>query len=218
MSANKDVSTSTPKSSKRQMARRRSTIKKSAEAKLPLKNQPEKHSITQPEIGRKVDGQEDELLPLVEKSDGARPPSAVPGLQSKATATKKRSAPARPSVSTKKLRMVDQSTQTQILSGHDNTTAPAPISNNECPASISTTECPAAPPQGYLDLLNAFITRHQSGPAPKELWDQPGYTEADENQRQQMLNEFICENLENPEFIQLCEDAEKAWRRMGFGM
>ncbi|KIN01400.1 hypothetical protein OIDMADRAFT_123139 [Oidiodendron maius Zn] len=145
-----------------------------------------------------------------------RPPSAISGLQSKSTATRKRSAPIRPSASTKRPRMVDQSTQTQILPGYDITLAS--LSANEISTSIPPAEHLPAPPQDFLDILETFITRHQSEPAAKELWDRPGYAQADEEQRQRILNEFICENLENPEFVQLCEDAEKTWRRMGLGM
>lgn len=112
--------------------------------------------------------------------------------------------------------MVDQSTQTQILPGYDITLAS--LSANEISTSTTPAERPPAPPQDFLGILETFITRHQSEPTGKELWDRPGYAQADEEQRQRILNEFICENLENPEFVQLCEDAEKTWRRMGLGM
>jgi hypothetical protein len=216
MSANVAVSTPIPKPSKKRVAQHKSTVQKLTEAKLPQEYQLEDSATMEPELGRKVDRQ-DELSPLASKSDRTCPPVAAPGLQSKATAAKKRSAPVRSS-STKKLKMVDQGTQTQTLSGCDHTTALLPLSNNQTSASVARKECPTPPPHSYLDLLDAFVTRYQSGPAPKNLWNRPGYTEADEEQRQQILNEFICENLDNPEFIHLCEDTEKAWRRMGLGM
>lgn len=114
--------------------------------------------------------------------------------------------------------MVDQCTQTQTLSGRDHTTALVMISNNESSASITTAEPPPPSPQSYLDLLDTFMRRHRSGPVPKELGEGPGYVDGSEDQRQAILNDFICENLENPEFLQLCEDTEKAWRRIGLGM
>jgi hypothetical protein len=33
-----------------------------------------------------------------------------------------------------------------------------------------------------------------------------------------IVNDFICANLENTDFLRLCEDTEKAWRRIGLGM
>ena len=67
-------------------------------------------------------------------------------------------------------------------------------------------------------LLDTFITKHKSRSAPKELWETAGYADADEEQRLIILNDFICENLENRDFLQLCQDTEKAWRRVGLGM
>jgi hypothetical protein len=37
-------------------------------------------------------------------------------------------------------------------------------------------------------------------------------------QRHLLLNNFICENLENKDFLQLCEDTANAWRRIGLGI
>jgi hypothetical protein len=69
-----------------------------------------------------------------------------------------------------------------------------------------------------LNDLDAFITKHNPQPKAKELWESPGYAEADEEHRQTMLNDFICENLDNADFLQLCRDAEFSWRRIGLGM
>jgi len=69
-----------------------------------------------------------------------------------------------------------------------------------------------------LNELNAFITKHNPPPKPKELWQTPRYIEADEANRQNMLNDFICDNLENLDFLQLCQDVELVWRRIGLGM
>jgi hypothetical protein len=69
-----------------------------------------------------------------------------------------------------------------------------------------------------LNDIDAFITKHNPQPKAKELWESPGYAEADEEHRQTMLNDFICENLDNADFLQLCRDAEFAWRRIGLGM
>ena len=217
--ANKSTPTPTPSPTKKRVAQRKLPVKKSLVAKLPIARHPEMGAVTESSVNKEADGHEDEVYLLAAKDSAPRPPSAALGLQSKATAAKKRSAPARPSAVTKKPKMVDRCTQTQTLSGRDHTTALTLISNNESCAPLTTKESSAPPPpQNYLDLINTFIARNQAGPAPKELWERPRYAEADEEQRQLILNDFICENLENPEFLQLCSDTEKAWRRIGLGM
>ena len=216
---NKSTPTPTPKPTTKRVAQRKPPVKRSLVAKLPSAKRPEMSAVTESCVNGEADGPEDEGSPLAAKSNAARPPSTALGLQSKATAAKKRSAPARPTAASKKPKMVDQCTQTQTLSGRDHTTALALISSNESSAPITTKGSSGPPlPQSYLELIDTLITRNQSGPAPKELWERPSYAEADEEQRQLILNDFICENLENPEFLQLCADTEKAWRRIGLGM
>jgi hypothetical protein len=122
--------------------------------------------------------------------------------------------------------MVDQATQTQTLSGRDHTVArratpPNDASSNvpkDRPAPVADSPAAASPPESYLDAVDKFVSTHKARPAPKELWQAPGYAEADEEQRQVLLNNFICDNLENADFLQLVQDTEKAWRRIGLGM
>jgi len=120
--------------------------------------------------------------------------------------------------------MVDQATQTQTLSGRDHTTAQRAAPPNDVPmpidrpAPVADTAAAASPPESYLDAVDKFVSKHKVRPAPKELWQAPGYAEADEEQRQLFLNNFICDNLENADFLQLVQDTEKAWRRIGLGM
>jgi hypothetical protein len=145
----------------------------------------------------------------------SRSPSEASGLVSKATAaTKKRTAPvARPS-SPKRPKMVDQATQTQTLSGRDHS-----ASQRKVPGIVPELVVdPASPPDTYLDVLDAFVAKHRDRPALKELWETPGYADADQEHRDKILNDFVCENLENPDFIQLCQDTEISWRRIGLWM
>ncbi|KAH7346337.1 hypothetical protein BKA65DRAFT_537026 [Rhexocercosporidium sp. MPI-PUGE-AT-0058] len=167
---------------------------------------------------------EDAPSPLAAKSAAAsRPASAASGLISKtASSAKKRiAAPIRPPSSTKRPKMVDQSTQTQTLSGRDHTVKERMHATTSVPEvdppNISTVP-PPVPPQSYLDELDAFVANHRARPAPRELWQVPGYAEADADRRHMMLNDFICQNLENPDFLRLCADTENAWRRLGLGM
>jgi hypothetical protein len=172
---------------------------------------------------------QDEPSPLAAKSAAAtpRPASASSALQSKA-APKKRAAPARPTSASKRPKMVDQATQTQTLSGRDHTSALLSFRNEEPPPPIAApTPCstpapppqaPPPPPESYLDAVDAFVTKHKARPPLQELWERPGYAEADVEQRHLLLNNFICENLENKDFLQLCEDTANAWRRIGLGI
>jgi hypothetical protein len=110
--------------------------------------------------------------------------------------------------------MVDQATQTQTLSGRDHS-----ASQRKVPGIVPELVVdPPSPPDTYLDVLDAFVAKHRDRPALKELWETPGYADADQEHRDKILNDFVCENLENPDFIQLCQDTEISWRRIGLGM
>jgi len=181
--------------------------------------------VKQPIVFEQPAEPEDEPSPLAAKSAAAtsRPSSAMNGLPSKITTTKKRAAaPIRLPSATKRPKMVSQSTQTQTLSGRDHT-----IAKKAIPVDVSTnvpTNLPAlvadipSPPESYREAVDNFVAKQKARPAPKELWEAPGYAEADEEQRLSLLNSFICENLENADFLQLCQDTEKSWRRIGLGM
>ena len=205
-----------PKPAKKRVAQRKAPEIKRAQGVLAVEE-----SVANTIVDRPVSANAavaDELSPLAGKSAAAiRPASAASGLKSKVTATKKRSAasaPIRPASVTKRPKMVSQSTQTQAF----------PIRNSHVaadPAAVGpvTPEAPPeAPPEDYLSALDNFVTKHKGRPAPKELWGAPAYAESDEEARQILLNDFICDNLENAEFLQLCQDAEKAWRMIGLGM
>jgi hypothetical protein len=158
-----------------------------------------------------------EVSPLAAKSAALAPRSSseASGLVSKATAaTKKRTAPVARASSPKRPKTVDQATQTQTLSGRDHSASQRKVPEI-VPEFITD---PPSPPETYLDALDAFVTKHRDRPAPKELWETPGYADADQEHRDKILNDFICENLENPDFIQLCQDTEISWRRIGLGM
>lgn len=116
--------------------------------------------------------------------------------------------------------MVDQGTQTQTLSGRDHTVGHRrrTSTSDEVPKLVRDVPSPPSPPENFLDDIDAFVTKHKARSAAKELWEAPGYDEMDDERRYTLLNDFICKNLENAEFLQLCQDTEKAWRRIGLGM
>jgi hypothetical protein len=165
---------------------------------------------------------EDEPSPLAAKSAAAAQSSTMSGLHSKAMAVKKRNAmPIRSPSVTKRPKMVDQSTQTQTLSGRDHTAGMRAMSTDKISDSADKSSAftpPVDPPEIYLRHLDAFVTKLKDRAAPKELWETTGYADGDEEMRSIILNDFICENLENRDFLQLCEDTGKAWRRIGLGM
>jgi hypothetical protein len=216
-------STPVVKATKKRVAQRKSTTVKPPEiAESPPPAQPSKVDAATSQASP-----QDEPSPLAAKSiaTASRPTSAASALQSKTAAPKKRAAPARPPSAAKRPRMVNQCTQTEMISDRDlaialqtlrKESASAPIFAQLTPTSVPA---PATlPPESYLDAIDNFVTKHKVRPAPKELWEQPGWAEADEEQRQMLLNDFICDNLENKDFLQLCEDAAVAWRRIGLGI
>jgi hypothetical protein len=172
----------------------------------------------------------DELSPLAVKSAAAsRPMLAAPGLQSKAATIKKRTPP----ISTlpiakvpKTCKMLDQSTQTQTLSGRDHTSAIGVARRSQSDEELSsgvdaTTQTHVLPPtppvENYLNLVDEYMTTHASRPIPQiELWEEPGWTEGDEEQRKIILNTFLCDCIEDEKFLQLCKDIDNSWRKMNF--
>ncbi|TAQ87072.1 hypothetical protein B7494_g4597 [Chlorociboria aeruginascens] len=165
---------------------------------------------------------QDEPSPLAAKTAAAsRPSSAAPGLQSKAIASKKRGPlacppSARPPSAAKRPKMVDQATQTQIICLPTQPKVPT-LASNTSEKSVSVIR-PASLPEEYLGHVDAFVTKHKSRPAPKEISETPGYTAADEETRLAIVNDFICENLENEDFLTLCDDMGRSWQRIGLGI
>lgn len=209
---------------KKRVAQRKAPNAKSAGQQLPIEDLPATE-MTEESIPKLASIREEpeELSPLAAKSAAAATslrPASAPGFTSKAILPpKKRAAPPpRPTSTSKRPKMVDRGIQTQALSGRDHTSAQKLRPTSPPPDLVADTPSPASPPGSYLNDLNAFITKHNPQPKAKELWESPGYAEADEEHRQTMLNDFICENLDNADFLQLCRDAEFAWRRIGLGM
>ncbi|CAG8959027.1 hypothetical protein HYFRA_00012187 [Hymenoscyphus fraxineus] len=138
----------------------------------------------------------------------------------KAAVTKKRAPVSRPSSASKRPKMVDAATQTQTPSGCDQSvqTIPPPTKEPELVSNVSTPPSPESPPEDYLNGIDKFVSKYSSRSAPTELWQTPGWSNGTEEERDAILNNYICENLENPDFIKLCEDVERSWRRIGLGL
>jgi hypothetical protein len=166
----------------------------------------------------------EEPSPLAAKTSTLVRPSTAPGLRSKATATVSRKRPndvpdQMASVSKQIKRTVDRGTQTQTLSGRDHT-APLSLSlTNDRPVTTPANGAHMpSPPLSFMNHIDAFVSKYKNRPPPQELWVMPGYTEAAPEQRQTIINDFICDNLDSEEFLQLCEDTGDVWRRIGLEM
>jgi hypothetical protein len=166
-----------------------------------------------------ISEREEEPSPLAAKSAAVTRPTA-PGLQSKVMnpVTRKRPSETEPDVvpaSKQARRMVDRATQTQTLSGRDHTiplTLATGIERSHSAVHADTIE---QPPETFMKEIETFVSRHKHRPPPVEIWQRPGYIEASPEERQAIINDFICENLENEDFIKLCEDTGEVWRRIG---
>ncbi|KAF4637206.1 hypothetical protein G7Y89_g877 [Cudoniella acicularis] len=219
--------TPTHKPAKKRVAQRKPSTVKNAQEKAPTKEASSQAktstsviAINQATILEQPPPQNDEPSPLAAKSAAtSRPSSATSKLQTKATTARKRStAPARPSSASKRSKMVDQCTQTDMLSDRDHIVLRRSTSASNVLDLVDNVPIPDSPQEDYLNTLDYFVSKYKARPAPKELYDTPGYAEADEEERGVLINDFICENLDSADFLQLCEDTEKAWRRIGLGM
>lgn len=160
-----------------------------------------------------------EPSPLAAKSAVVIRSSTAADLQSKVMTTAMRKRPSATEldilqVSKQARKMVDRATQTQTLSGRDHT-APLALATVVGRSSSATTEEAIQPPDSLMTEIEAFVSKHKHRPAPQELWQRPGYAEASPEERQAIINDFICENLDNEDFLKLCEDTGNVWRRIG---
>jgi hypothetical protein len=167
------------------------------------------------------ESKEEQIPPLAAKSATAssQPKSAGSGLQPKTTTAKKRATPARPASASKRAKMVDHGTQTQTLSGRDHTVGLPTSAGNRASSPVVVASPPlVSPPETYLSMIDNYVSQQKARPAPKDLWQTPGYAEANREQRHLLINDFITECLESEEFRQLCEDVGAEWRKIGLGM
>lgn len=113
--------------------------------------------------------------------------------------------------------MVDQTTQTQDPPAQQEKDAQKQLSNSATSTPSTSSNSTSTPPDDYLEAVDAFVTKHKARPLPAELWDTPSWADAGDEYRQRLINHFICDNLENPDFLKLCEDMGTAWRKIGLG-
>ncbi|KFY84622.1 hypothetical protein V500_09157 [Pseudogymnoascus sp. VKM F-4518 (FW-2643)] len=185
---------------------------------------------------------QEEPSPLASKSAAIARPSTAPGLKSKAITSRKRSNEAAPKWAlAKRVKMVNSSTQTQTLSGRDHTAAmsrastitaepvlPAPVTVPAPDPSVPVPVlAPAVPPpdvvseakgptEGFMDELGRFIPKYGGKPKPVELWEVSSWDKATEEERHSMTENWICEQIEDPSFLELCKHVDTVWKKIGF--
>lgn len=149
---------------------------------------------------------EEQQSPLAAKSARIhRPASASAVLESKSYLSKKRPPPGEDAPSLKRARMIDIGIQVEL----QETSLLAPE------AATSSLPCPSNIPQDSVNEFEKYLSKLHSSCAPREVLSTPAYRNATQEERDVMLNNFICENLRDENFLQLCVDMEKAWRRLG---
>jgi hypothetical protein len=214
-----DVTPAFPRAMKRVAQRQASSVPQTAQQNISDETAEGTPNTDERDIRLQIAVEHDEeASPLAAKSAALGRPSTAPGLRSKATATAPRkrerdSGPDIASVNKHARIMVDKATQTQTGSGRDHT-APLALTTGTGQSLSSTIDKAIQPPESFLSDIEAFVSRHKHRPAPEELWQRPGYSEASAEERQALINDFICENLDNEDFIQLCEDTGNVWRRI----
>lgn len=116
-------------------------------------------------------------------------------------------------------KVADVSTQTHTASGRAHTSAKELL---DVPAngSVIVREAHITMPfdvsDSYHSLVETFAKRHGSTqrPASQEIWDTPRYADMGEEERGKLVNIYICDQLDNPDFLELCKDMDNAWRRL----
>lgn len=204
---------------------------------------PDSHEKTRPTNTRRnsVLWQE-EPSPLASKKGAIARPFTSPGLKSKATASRKRPNEEAPKWAlAKRVKMVNSGTQTQTLSGREHTAAGSRTSTITAepvlpaqviaPAPVPTVPVPVPAPapslsevvsetkrptEGFMDELGRFVARYGGKCKPVELWEVSGWGRATEEERNSMTESWICEQIEDPSFLELCKHVDAVWKKIGF--
>ncbi|KFX92914.1 hypothetical protein V490_05105 [Pseudogymnoascus sp. VKM F-3557] len=180
---------------------------------------------------------QDEPSPLASKSAAIARPSTAPGLKSKAVTSRKRSDDLAPKWAlAKRVKMVSSSTQTQTLSGRDHTTAmsraPTITAEPILPAAVPVTvPAPAPspvpspskvapgtrePPERLMGDLGRAFAKYGGKCKPVELWEISGWDKVTGEERDSVTESWICEQIEDPSFIEMCKHVDKVWKKIGF--
>lgn len=172
--------------------------------------------------------------------------SPEPTAQKEATAAsrKRRAATELKPTAAKIPKMVSSSTQTQTGSGRDHTAlarvaTPIPAAAMVEPAIQVPSSAPAPTPQPMMgppraavenpevaaaDLENTasvmqnWVEKHTKPGKQAEAWEHPKWDTATEEERHDILEDWMCRQLEDPKFMELCKTMETVWQRSGMDM
>ena len=86
------------------------------------------------------------------------------------------------------------------------------------PAASSTIPRTADTGIEALEKHGAFLVDPATAPTITSSEKLRQWAAIDSEQRMTLLNQFFCEKLEDEGFIELCEDVEACWRRIGLGL
>lgn len=185
----------------------RSSRQRTKVVKSPAKSQPISNSM----VGDKT----------VEKNSVSLPKNHVlipTNIESKAASSAtKRVASAHSGLKNKRKKMVDQSTQTEIEIGHDKEIRK---SHNK----MRTSKFPDIPSAPVKSIEMGVMSIEDSSMMPKghkypeNILAVPRYTEAVDEVRNSLVQNFIIDNLESKEFLQLCKDIEFSWQKIILGI
>ena len=136
-------------------------------------------------------------------------PQKFPGVQKRMIP-----APEVPSPKRQKTR-VDQSTQTQTNSGRDHTaslTIPAPVRKSP-DYKDQDTQTPSVL-SSLLERNQEVFKKDQCARPATDALATPDYHALPENERHALLNNYLFECLDDPNFMKLCKDMDKCWRKV----
>lgn len=72
------------------------------------------------------------------------------------------------------------------------------------------------PTEGFLDELSHFVAKYGGKRKPVEIWEVPGWDESTEGERHSMTETWICEQLDDPSFLELCKHVDSVWEKICF--
>jgi hypothetical protein len=87
------------------------------------------------------------------------------------------------------------------------------------PSNLSNTVLnqPVPPHESHVEGVRSLASMPTSSQPVLYATDLSSYMQTPESERSQLVNNWICQQLEDDGFRTLCQDIEQVWRRMAFG-
>ncbi|OBT69312.1 hypothetical protein VE03_01198 [Pseudogymnoascus sp. 23342-1-I1] len=83
---------------------------------------------------------------------------------------------------------------------------PGPAPDPSPPKVISEAK---GPTEGFMDELGHFVAKYGGRRKPVEIWEVSGWDKATKEERHSMTETWLCDQLEDPSFMELCK---RNWR------